>query len=353
MSITEILFNNLNNLSKWFYLGLAGMIIGIILIILAHNNNKSKFMENGYFVVILGSIGIISEWTDFANVLFIFVIISSIILFINKFITKKTKFDIGNNTPHYVYYAREFLPVMLVVWVLRAFLFEVYQIPTSSMRPTLTVGDFVLVNKFSYGIREPFTNKTIINVNSIKYGDIVVFKDQMVKNRNLVKRVIGLGGDLITYRNKKLFINNKALSYQANGFYNYQETYPEAGAITFHDAVFTEDLLGVKHSVMTWDMVPSLDINHVYNFPHKSNCNYISNDEFNCKVPQGQYFMMGDNRDNSDDSRYWGFVPNDAIVGKAIYVVVNFHELKRFIIKINSSISFDSKSDDTLITNNH
>ncbi len=320
--------------SKWFYLGLLAVAIGMVCIFFANNKNKSKLMENGYFVFILGLVGIISEYVDFATVLFVFVLISGFVLLINKIFIRANSTNI--NTKHYIYYAREFFPLVLLVWILRAFLFEVYQIPSSSMRPDLTVGDFVLVNKFIYGIREPFTNKAIIPIGKINRGDVIVFKDQQVKNRDLIKRVVGTSGDVITYKQKRLTINGIHLNYIPNGQYAYSDTYPApVGKIDFKNDKYIEDLLGVKHSIITWDEVPSLNVNAVYDFKNKSNCNYVSNDEFSCTVPNGFYFMMGDNRDNSEDSRYWGFVPNDAVLGHAIYVVANLYDIHRFLIKIH------------------
>jgi len=319
-------------LSKWFYLGLAAIAVGAVFIMIAKGKNNSKSMENGYFVLILGFVGVISEWTDFATVLFIFVIVSGVILLFDKFLLSKNR-QASAPKPHYVHYAREFFPAIFVVWVLRAFLFEAYQIPSSSMRPDLTVGDFILVNKFKYGIREPFTNKVIIPVSGIKRGDVIVFKDQQVRNRDLIKRVVGIGGDKIEYQYKKLTINGVQLSYTPDGTYSYSETYPQ-GTIDFQDDKYIEDLMGIKHPIITWNQVPSLMVNSVKNFPNHENCTYLNNDGFSCTVPPGEYFMMGDNRDNSEDSRYWGFVPNNAILGKAIYVLVNLHDLKRIWLKI-------------------
>ncbi|MBY0379794.1 MAG: signal peptidase I, partial [Burkholderiales bacterium] len=257
-----------------------------------------------------------------------------IILLLNKFIFAKQRAE-DISVPHYVYYSREFFIVILGVWVLRAFLFEAYLIPSSSMRPDLTVGDFILVNKFTYGIREPFTNKVIIPVNKIERGDVVVFKDQQVKNRNLIKRVVGVGGDKIIYKDKRLTINGIPLTYTADGAYNYSDTFPQVGTINFQDDKYVENLLGVKHPIITFNQLPSLSVKDVYDFPNKQNCTYVDDNEFSCTVPQGEYFMMGDNRDNSEDSRYWGFLPNQSVLGRAVYVIINIHDIKqRFWIKI-------------------
>ena len=268
----------------------------------------------------------------FSTVLFVFVLVAGFVLILDKlFLAKDREQNVPK--PHYVHYAREFFPVVLGVWILRAFLFEAYQIPSSSMRPDLTVGDFILVSKFSYGIREPFTNKVLIPVDKVHRGDVIVFKDQMVKNRDLIKRVIGVGGDTIVYKDKRLTINGTPLTYTDDGTYTYVENYPQ-GPMTFDDQRYIEDLFGVKHSIITFDQVPSIMLNGIKDFPHKENCTYVDDSGFTCKVPQGEYFMMGDNRDDSEDSRYWGFVPNESILGKANYVIINFHDFKRIWKKI-------------------
>lgn len=318
-------------LSKWFYLGMVAIIIGSILIYYAKGQNKT--MENGYFIFILGMVGVISEWTDFATVLFFFVLISGGLLIINKLLLVRLR---GSNSshPHYVHYAKEFFPIVLAVWVLRAFLFEAYQIPSSSMRPDLTVGDFILVNKFIYGLREPITNRVLIPIKSIKRGDVVVFKDPDVHNRDLIKRVIGVGGDTIKYYDKKLTINGIPLTYKTAGTYDYTDSIAPNQQMNFNNQKYEEDLLGVKHSIITWDQVPVLFGSQVLKFKHKSNCTYSGDNGFTCVVPPGEYFMMGDNRDNSFDSRYWGFVPEHNILGKAVLVWLNLHQFSRVGTKI-------------------
>lgn len=319
------------DLSKWFFIGIVAIIVGSAMIWRSRGNNKSKVMENGYMLFILGLVGVVSEFTDFASVLLLFVVMSGIILLLDKFAWSKNRTS-DQNKPHYVYYSREFFPVVLGVWVLRAFLFEAYQIPSSSMRPDLTVGDFILVSKYSYGIRMPVTNKVIVPVNKVERGDIIVFADQTKPNRDLIKRVVGLPGDTISYVDKKLRINGLPLTYQPDGSYDYNEDTVN-GNILIHNQRFIENLTGVSHPIITNEQIPPVVMELVQDFPNKDKCRYVD-DGFTCKVPEGHYFMMGDNRDNSLDSRYWGFVPEDAIYGKAIYVWMNFRDLSRIGTKI-------------------
>lgn len=319
-------------LSKWFFIGFLAAIAGIIIIWKSRKaGNKNKTLENGYMLFILGLVGVISEFTDFATVLLLFVAVSGIILLLDRLVFSKKRID-GNPQPHYVFYSREFFPVVLGVWILRAFLFEAYQIPSSSMRPDLTVGDFILVNKFSYGFRMPITNKVVIPVDEVARGDVVVFEDQEVRNRDLIKRVVGLPGDTISYVDKKLTINGKPLDYQPDGSYDYNEATPN-GTVMIHTSRALENLTGDVHPVITDDRFPPVIAELIKDFPNKQNCSY-NEEGFTCKVPAGHYFMMGDNRDNSLDSRYWGFVPDTAIFGKAIYVWMNFRDLSRIGTKI-------------------
>ncbi len=320
-------------LSRWFYLGVLGVILGMYFIYRAKGKNTSKTMENGYFILLLGLVGIISEWTDFATVLLVFVVLSGSLLIVDKLYWKKRRHP-DVKRPHYIHYAYEFFPVVFGVFILRAFIFEAYQIPSSSMRPDLTVGDFILVSKFDFGIREPITNHVLIPVHTVKRGDVVVFKDPLVRNRDLIKRVIAIGGDKIEYYNKRLTINGKPLEYTDAGNYTYMENVPPQGDMQFDNQQYVENLFGVKHHIITWDKVPPLFGSQVQTFVDSSNCTYSGDDGFTCIVPKSKYFMMGDNRDNSFDSRYWGFVSDNAILGKAIYVWMNFHDFKRIGTKI-------------------
>ena len=227
--------------------------------------------------------------------------------------------------PTWIEYSGSFFPVIALVFVLRSFLYEPFKIPSSSMVPTLLVGDLILVNKYTYGIRLPVINKKIIEVNDPKRGDVMVFKYPSDPSLDYIKRVVGVPGDKIAYKNKRLTVNGKALSYAPLSDYLDEDRLS-------YSRQFTEDLNGVAHRVLNDDGAPSFASNE-RNFPGQELCSFNSGD-FACTVPPGNYFMMGDNRDNSLDSRYWGFVPDKNIVGKAFFIWMNFSNLKR----IGSSI---------------
>lgn len=222
--------------------------------------------------------------------------------------------------PTWIEYSGSFFPVIALVFFLRSFLYEPFKIPSSSMVPTLQIGDLILVNKFTYGIRLPIINKKIIEINNPQRGDVMVFKYPEDTSLDYIKRIVGVPGDKVTYKNKRLSVNDKELPYQPLPDYLDEEH-------LVYSKQFVEDLTGVSHKIITDDRSPSF-VPNPHNFPQRELCTYNA-EGFTCTVPAGQYFMMGDNRDNSLDSRYWGFVPDQNIVGKAFFVWMNLGNLKR------------------------
>ncbi|MBK6385671.1 MAG: signal peptidase I [Rhodoferax sp.] len=211
-------------------------------------------------------------------------------------------------------------PVIITVFLLRSFLFEPFKIPSGSMIPTLLVGDLILVNKYHYGIRLPVINTKITEGNKPKTGDVMVFRYPPKPSLDYIKRVVGVPGDEVAYLNKRLSINGKPVSTTA------VPEFFDGDAMRYFKQY--EEALGDKpHRLLNDDDRPAF-VPGVEDFPFKQNCQY-SVEGVVCKVPEGHYFMMGDNRDNSLDSRYWGFVPDKNIVGKAFFVWMNFGNLKR------------------------
>ncbi len=223
--------------------------------------------------------------------------------------------------PPWIEYTGSFFPVIALVFVLRSFLFEPFKIPSESMVPTLLVGDLILVNKFTYGIRLPIINKKIVQINNPQRGDVMVFKYPVDNSTDYIKRVVGTPGDKIEYRNKRLTVNGKPSQYQTLPDYLIPDR-------LVYSKQLTEDLTGMQHRILNNDEAPTYSPSQVFGFANKEACKYDT-EGFLCTVPPGNYFMMGDNRDNSQDSRYWGFVPDKNIVGKAFFVWMNFGNLKR------------------------
>ncbi|CAH2907126.1 MAG: Signal peptidase I (EC [uncultured Paraburkholderia sp.] len=222
--------------------------------------------------------------------------------------------------PWWLEYSASFFPVILVVFVVRSFVVEPFKIPSGSMVPTLLVGDFILVNKFDYGIRLPITNTKITEGRPLQRGDVVVFRYPKDESVDYIKRVIGLPGDTVAYQDKQLTINGKLVPETPLPDYLDEERLGYAKQ-------FEENLDGRKNAILNNPAVPPFIVG-AEDYPYRDNCTYNARGVI-CKVPPGNYFMMGDNRDNSADSRYWGFAPDKNIVGRAFFIWMNFSNLKR------------------------
>ncbi|MEY4712156.1 MAG: putative signal peptidase [Pseudomonadota bacterium] len=211
-------------------------------------------------------------------------------------------------------------PVILVVFLLRSFLFEPFKIPSGSMIPTLLVGDLILVNKYTYGVRLPVINTKVTEGTPPQRGDVMVFRYPPRPSLDYIKRVVGVPGDEVAYLNKRLTVNGQPVATQplADFF--------DKDAMRY-SRQFQETLGPKRHRILNDEDRPAF-IPGTEDFPFKDQCRY-SVEGVTCKVPAGHYFMMGDNRDNSLDSRFWGFVPDRNIVGKAFFVWMNFGDLKR------------------------
>lgn len=203
--------------------------------------------------------------------------------------------------PIIVEYAKSFFPVVLIVLILRSFIVEPFRIPSNSMMPTLLTGDFILVNKFTYGLRLPVLFNKLVELNEPDRGDIVVFRFPQDPTVDYIKRVIGLPGDKVQYRNKQVYINGKLMPQVAIG--SYQGV--GSGQVMTGAEHMTENLGSVDHEMLVRTNYPSLK-DGLYT------------------VPEGMYFVMGDNRDNSNDSRYWGYVPESNLVGRAFMIWMNW-----------------------------
>lgn len=202
--------------------------------------------------------------------------------------------------PVLVDYARSFFPIFVIVLVLRAFLVEPFRIPSGSMIPTLLVGDFILVNKFDYGIRLPLINRKIIDIGDPKPGDVVVFRYPEDPSTPFIKRVVGVPGDRIEYKAKRLFVNGESVRYDAAG------TYVGVKSAVMHTGAekLVEHLGEHAHDIIVTPRAYSFD--------------------WEGTVPPDSYFVLGDNRDNSRDSRFWGFVPDENLIGRAFIIWMNW-----------------------------
>jgi signal peptidase I len=285
------------------------------------SDTMKGILEIAWPVLFIALMGLLLKFMEFAAVLLVAGIVTGLIwLFDRRVLVPKRPGGVAE--PIVVDMARAFFPVIVVVFLIRSFWVEPFKIPSGSMKPTLLVGDFILVNKYTYGIRIPVLNRKAIAVGEVKRGDVVVFRYPLDPSVDYIKRVVGIPGDKVSYKGKFLAINDQPVPVQPAGYYT------DAELNFLRLPVFTEKLGEASHAMMVLPPEPVVNLSQVRQFPHRDNCEY--NDEgFTCTVPAGHYFMMGDNRDQSADSRYWGFVPDDHIKGRAFLVWMNFGDLKR------------------------
>jgi len=287
----------------------------------ARSDARKGLLEVAWPVFFIAAMGLLLKFTDFAAVLLLAAVITGLIwLYDASFARKRRTSDVPE--PVVVDMARAFFPVIVVVFLIRSFWVEPFKIPSGSMKPTLLVGDFILVNKYTYGIRLPVVNKKVIDINPIRRGDVVVFRYPANPNVDYIKRVVGTPGDRVVYRNKRLTVNDEVAPIQPSGYYT------DAELNYLRLPTYSEKLGEKNHQMMIVPAQPPVILADVRQFAHRENCEY-NDDGFSCTVPAGHYFMMGDNRDQSSDSRYWGFVPDDHVKGRAFLVWMNFGDFKR------------------------
>jgi len=257
---------------------------------------------------------------SFALFLFLLLAVTGLVWFFDKFFLRKKRSKEAKQ-PWWVEYSISFFPVILIVFFLRSFLVEPFKIPSGSMIPTLLIGDFILVNKYTYGIRLPVLNVKVVDISTPRRGDVMVFRYPVDPALDYIKRVVGLPGDRIEYRDKILSVNGGVVPRQQIGDYESRERlqyFPR----------FAESFGASEHEIILEKEIPGY-VSRDLDFRHSGNCDY-NNGGLVCSVPAGHYFVMGDNRDNSSDSRVWGFVPDGNIVGKAFFIWLNLNELGRF-----------------------
>ena len=234
---------------------------------------------------------------NFALLLVVLSLISGVIYLLDILFWEKKRSP-EQKPGRIIEYSRSFFPVFFIVLLLRSFLLEPFRIPSGSLEPTLLVGDFLAVNKFAYGLRLPVWEKKVISIANPKVGEIAVFRWPPDPRYDYIKRVVGVPGDKVSYHNKVLTINGQEMK---QTFVEYTTDESSGKAV----AKYRENLNGVVHDIYIRPDVPAVDID--------------------VEVPAGQYFMMGDNRDDSADSRYWGFAADEYLRGKAFVVWMSWN----------------------------
>lgn len=261
-------------------------------------------------LVALGLVLVYQSIISFALFMLLLLVLTGLLWLLDILVLRKRR-PHGAPEPIAIEYAKSFFPVILVVFLIRSFLVEPFKIPSGSMMPTLLTGDFILVNKYTYGLRVPVLNNVFFAVGEPQRGDVMVFHFPKDPALDYIKRVVGLPGDRVAYRDKQLYINDKPVGLVFEDNYNYVAP----GLNQIAAKRYKEQLGEHRHDVLMVDEAPTMDGEVV--------------------VPQGYYFVMGDNRDNSNDSRFWGFVPENNIVGKAFMIWWNFDNFGRIGDTIN------------------
>jgi len=264
---------------------------------------------------------------DFLNILALVTLFSGVVTFVDWVIRRKNTAPVGERKySFFVEYSRSFFPVFLIVLVIRSFLFQPYRVPTGSLEPTVIPGDLILVTQYNYGLKIPLWDKVIIHTGKPKRGQIALFQWPVNPKLTFVKRVIGIPGDHISYINKVFYINGVE---EKQTFVKNFEEITSQGPQPAKE--YIENLNGLKHYILR---KPSM----------------LGTDFKNLVVPKGMYLMIGDNRDDSDDGRMWGFVPVHSFIGRAVFVWFNisFNPFKirwnRIGTKLYGSVKMPSKA---------
>ncbi len=330
-------------LNQITYAAIGALIAGAIMLFSGSKQRTAEgewsgALQWGYLLLMVGIFGVLSSglaWS-FTAILLLFTVLTGAVWTWSKW-GRQNKNSLDNN--HFRDYMAGFFPIIGVVFVLRTFIAEPFQIPSSSMRPGLEKGDFILVNKFTYGIRVPVLNNVLIPIGKVARGDVAVFNFPVDTKVNYIKRIVGVPGDIIEYKDKILTVNGIVEHDKSIGEYRYPDDNDNQQTQTAEH--FQAAFDGKSFGVLKVEDVPSVDVRTFNAYQNRmneldfasglaENCEYSEDgSSFKCHVPEGKYFAMGDNRDNSADSRYWGFVDDRLIVGKAFFIWMNAGNMKR------------------------
>jgi len=273
-------------------------------------------MEWMFFgLLALGLFGVYQGVISFPLFMILILVLTGVVWLVDHLFFQKMRSK-DDKDPTAVEYAKSFFPVILLVFVIRSFIAEPFKIPSGSMMPTLLAGDYILVNKFIYGLRVPLANNVFFKMNNPERGDVVVFHYPPDPSIDYIKRIIGLPGDTIQYQDKRLTINGEPQALVIGEDYDIEMQ----GANILAARVASESLGAMEHEVLVTDIPNPYD-------PGTLGDKLLAGEVIT--VPDGHYYAMGDNRDNSSDSRVWGFVPDKNLVGKAFLIWLNFEDFGR------------------------
>ncbi|MBV8464500.1 MAG: signal peptidase I [Burkholderiales bacterium] len=331
---------------NWTYVACAALFAGPFFIWLGGRKGEAIFDAEqmpesalwGYFLILIGGWGVLAQWANPSDLFFVIMLVAAVMALVARLMGYKAKGG-DKALPSWAAFGFSNALVLALIGLGKTFVVEPMQIPSSSMRPGLVIGDFILVNKFNYGLRVPFLNEPVIAIHHPQRGDVVVFRYPEDPKQNFIKRLIGLPGDKIDYHNKLLTINGESIASNPVGEYKDKSgnrlndngsRVDESYNFQAVPIVMAETFNNKPHQTLNTPGKTTLNPYDVASFDHKENCKYDDDGSgFACTIPQGHYLMLGDNRDDSRDSRYWGFVREDQLVGKAFMIWMNFHDPAR------------------------
>ena len=252
---------------------------------------------------------------NFEVVLFVLLVVAGLFWIADRLYFCKLR-EKGEDRPAFLEYTAGFFPIILIVFVIRSFLFEPFNIPSGSMIPTLRIGDLILVNKFKYGVKLPIIDYELVTVGKPARGDVAVFRWPRDVSVDYIKRIVALPGDIVQYKDKQLKVNDVIITKSRTVDY----LDPRSFKVSHQ---FKENFQNINYTVLNdIGIVDSYFDEKIF----KNHCKRIVNG-ITCVVPKQHYFVLGDNRDNSSDSRYWGFVPEGNLVGKAVLIWFNIYDI--------------------------
>ncbi|MFH4353927.1 MAG: signal peptidase I [Neisseriaceae bacterium] len=324
--------------------GLSFLVVGLMLLFLSavlffvadktelidteKLGNLPPLIDWSFLLLIIAIFCLLSEYMSFATVFLIMSILCGIAWILHYSYRKKHQEILEPlSIWHFIDYLRGFFLIFAVIFLLRSFLVDLSIIPSSSMRPGLVVGDFVLVDKFHYGIKLPITNRMLLARHPVARGDIIVFNYPLNRKIQYVKRVVGLPGDTVELKDKNLYINGELIAKSALEATSYLENSYNV-QVPYSVAVYRyrQSLGNTTFNIYEIPNRPTLDKTNV---KPSNTCQVKSNDYISCHLPPGKFFVLGDNRDNSEDGRYWGFVDEKDIQGRPFFVWMNFKDFSR------------------------
>lgn len=295
-----------------------------------HDEENSRYLSIGYSLAICGPFLLLAFLLTFPAALLVAFAVCGIFWLSDMISLWRRNVRLTKGAAAYV---SDVFVLVCCICLVRFFVVDIFVVPSSSMRPTLSVGDVMLADKFSYGVRLPILNQTILPVGSPRPGDVMVFSWPVHPRETFVKRVIGVPGDEITLNGKTLLVNGSPVFHKPTGSVVYEgDDGGQISADSFYETLpWPFDI--VIHSVLYRNDRPWLDVDSFNDFHPAKGCS-LSGQTLHCIVPSDEYFVLGDNRDDSLDSRYWGFVPESDILGKVDLLLFNQHDWQRHFMKV-------------------